>query len=331
MNRNSKNAVTDNKTNNNGGIIMNNTMTMDVFASKIKEAVNGILGNGYEVKVQDVTKNNDTHLTGLMIKVAEDPVAPTIYLEQYLEDYRTGNSDIESISKQIVSVYERSAGKVTFDVSSVTDYSACKDRICFKLINAIKNEQLLSEAPHVIFQDLAIIFFIYLGKESALGSASITIKNHLMDLWNISTETLFDIAKTNTQRMFSARVRPMSSVVFGLMNMEADAEKNFYDMESGATGLNSIYVCGNENEFWGAGAILYDGLLKGIAEDSGADHLYIIPSSIHESLLIPFDVMEVSALKNMVKEVNSTVVAPEEILSNNVYIYHADTDSIEIA
>ncbi len=149
------NNVTNN-TNNYGGIIM----TMDVFATAIKKTVEGILGNGHEVKVQEVIKNNNTHLTGLMVKTANDPVAPTIYLEQFLEEYREGQTDIEGVSRQIVSIYERSIGKVSFDVSSVTDFSDSKEKICYKLINAERNEQLLSDVPHVLINDLAMIFFI---------------------------------------------------------------------------------------------------------------------------------------------------------------------------
>ena len=43
------------------------------------------------------------------------------------------------------------------------------------------------------------------------------------------------------------------------------------------------------------------------------------------------DQMEVEALRSMVREVNATQVAPEEVLSDNVYIYRREDDKISLA
>ena len=50
----------------------------------------------------------------------------------------------------------------------------------------------------------------------------------------------------------------------------------------------------------------------------------MLPSSIHETLIIPKDAgMEFKELEQMVQEVNQTQVAPEERLSDHVYEYDA--------
>ena len=58
----------------------------------------------------------------------------------------------------------------------------------------------------------------------------------------------------------------------------------------------------------------------------------MIPSSIHEILLVP-DNGEVQAegLKEMVQEVNATEVSPEEKLSDNVYHYDSKEHIFELA
>ncbi len=79
----SMNAAANNNNNSiNGGIAMMNATinSMDVFAATVKEAVEASLGEGYEVNIHEVLKNNSTHLTGLTIKTEESNVAPTIYL-----------------------------------------------------------------------------------------------------------------------------------------------------------------------------------------------------------------------------------------------------------
>ena len=68
-----------------------------------------------------------------------------------------------------------------------------------------------------------------------------------------------------------------------------------------------------------------------IAEQVGSSY-YILPSSIHETLVVPFsDGMNVEDLKNMVHEVNSTQLSADEILSDSVYIYDYDKHRIVAA
>ena len=58
-----------------------------------------------------------------------------------------------------------------------------------------------------------------------------------------------------------------------------------------------------------------------------------IRSSIHECLIINAEdePKNTEELREMVKEVNETVVSDQDILSNNVYIYNRTTDKITIA
>ena len=58
----------------------------------------------------------------------------------------------------------------------------------------------------------------------------------------------------------------------------------------------------------------------------------VIPSSVHETLLLHTKENEdVESLKDMVKQVNSTDVPNEDVLSDNVYHYNANTGLLEIA
>ena len=57
-------------------------------------------------------------------------------------------------------------------------------------------------------------------------------------------------------------------------------------------------------------------------EKHHAERLIIIPSSTHEVLLIPCDPeTDVLSFNEMVQEVNATQLMPEEVLSDNAYIY----------
>lgn len=330
----SMNAAANNNNNSiNGGITMNTTInSMDMFAQVIKEAVEASLGDGYEVSINDVLKNNDTHLTGLTIRANESNISPTIYLEGSFERYQAGEAAIPVIVSEILSVYESHKTTMSFDASLVTDFSACKERICYKLVNADRNRELLTDAPHIIVcDDLAVLFYILVSNDGE-GTATITVRNNMTDLWGVDEDELFKIALLNTQRLFRGSVMSMASVMMDLLSDRMDDEysSEFFDMVV-SEDVVPMYVCSNSQKVNGAGVILYKDLLKQFAEKTGSD-FYILPSSIHETLLVPVsDQMEVEALRSMVREVNATQVAPEEVLSDNVYIYRREDDKISLA
>ncbi len=329
------NNASANNNSNNGGIVMMNKAinTMDVFAATIKGAVEASLGDGYEVSIHEVLKNNDTRLTGLTIRTEESNVAPTIYLEGMFERYKAGDAAVPVIVSEIISVYESHKVTMPFDASMVTDFSACQSKVCFKLVNADRNKELLADAPHMIVcDDLAVIFYILVSNDGE-GTATITVRRNLFDLWEVSEEELFKIALVNTQRLFRGSVMSMASVMMELLSDRMDEEnaKEFYDMVVSDEDMVPMYVCTNTQKINGAGVLLYKDLLKEFAERVGTD-FYILPSSIHETLLGPVsDQMEVEYLRSMVREVNATQVAPEEVLSDNVYVYRKDDDEIALA
>ena len=73
----------------------------------------------------------------------------------------------------------------------------------------------------------------------------------------------------------------------------------------------------------GAAAILIPEVQKRLHYLLGST-FYVLPSSIHEVICICTDIIDVETLREMVYEINRTQVAPEERLSDNVYICTAD-------
>lgn len=91
-----------------------------------------------------------------------------------------------------------------------------------------------------------------------------------------------------------------------------------------------MYVITNRARTNGAGAILYPELLKDFATAIHKD-LFILPSSVHECILLPvFGDENIDELKSMVKDINETQVAPEEVLSDSVYYYSMEKQCIEL-
>lgn len=85
---------------------------------------------------------------------------------------------------------------------------------------------------------------------------------------------------------------------------------------------DTMFVLTNDTKVNGAAAILNDDTRQEIADKVG--DFYVLPSSIHETLIIPKDAgMELRDLEQMVQEVNQTQVAPQERLLDHVYEYDA--------
>ena len=305
-------------------------ITVEAFAGTVKTAMEAHYGDEYRITIQSVNKNNGLVLTGITILRKDCNIAPTIYLNQAFEQYQEGRT-LESICREFIRVYEEHKVETDFDVSCVTDFSKVQSRICYKLINAEKNEVLLTEAPHILLEDLAVIFYILVSSD-AEGTGTITIRNNMLELWNVNADTLYELALANTQRLFRGTVQSMANVMMDILSKQMDEESamEFFDMMVGEEDVIPMYVCTNTMKLNGAGVILYNGLLQEFADRVGSD-VFILPSSIHETLLIPANAdMDAEYLRDMVRTVNRTEVAPDEILSDSVYRYNRLTDRVEL-
>ena len=82
-----------------------------------------------------------------------------------------------------------------------------------------------------------------------------------------------------------------------------------------------MYVLTNSTGSLGAAALFYPDVKEKAAELMGSDY-YILPSSVHEVILVPDNPsIDAKDLCKMVKEANRTVVEEKDILSDNVYHY----------
>lgn len=87
----------------------------------------------------------------------------------------------------------------------------------------------------------------------------------------------------------------------------------------------------NRHNFKGSGCLLFTDIFETLSKVSDGD-MYIIPSSIHEVLVMYADPdVEPADVRRMIKDTNDTIVKEEERLSYNVYRYNRDANEIQIA
>lgn len=213
------------------------------------------------------------------------------------------------------------------DLSFFTDYEKVKDKVCYRLINQQKNADLLREIPSLPFLDLAICFF-YPFEHSEIGSGSILIKNDHLERWEVSVRNLWRDANNNTRRLYPQQCCPMEEM---LLEMAGKSRGQWDALPEGpiASGELPMKILTNHQRIFGAAVILYDNYLERLAEKWECS-FYVLPSSIHEVIIFPkLEADEGETLQKIVEEVNATVLDPQEILSNNVYLYDRERKKIE--
>ena len=272
---------------------------------------------GATLKIQTITKNNGTHYDGLIILQPGSNIAPTIYLTPYYHRYLDG-VPLEDIYNDILTTYERHLPEADFDIEMFTNFNRARSRIVMRLISKEYNQALLADIPHIDYHDLAIVFYCLVYAD-ADNQGSILIHNSHMNMWNTCIDDLYQLAQYNTPKLLPYKFIPMAEL------LKTHPLAHLLDLEE-----IPMYILTNIYKTNGASALLYDGLLAQIA-DQFEQNFIILPSSIHELILIPVDACNTNELEyytQVVHEVNETQLADDEVLSNHAYFYRRSTKEL---
>lgn len=285
------------------------------FVEYIKMNAGYIAGEGGNITINHVIKNNGCEMDGLVIMEKGKDIAPTIYLDSFYELYTNGEN-IKNIIRQIELIYEQNKNNVTFDVNILKYFDTIKDKIVYKVVNYRSNEKLLEQVPHKRILDLAVVFYCLLDNEYGRSATALIYNNNLKN-WNVTIDDVYKAALKNTPDLLHSKISSMAAL-FEKCGVNVDGEE--VDLKDYVP--SDMYVLTNESKLNGAACILYENVLYDFAQKLGAD-LYILPSSVHEVILLPkLSMFEKDELVNMVKEVNTEGVAADEVLSDHVYEYN---------
>ncbi len=296
-------------------------MNYNQFLEEVKIAIQKKLGSEYDISIQKVTKNNGMVLDGLIIRKADKNFAPTIYLNYYFLNFTQGIS-LPEILKGIITAYKETMDIALGDMKELLDFNNLKNKIVYKLIQKEKNQELLKEVPSFEFLDLAMVFYLILD-ENKEGQMTALIHNSHIQMWGVTKEEIYQLAKENTPALLPPEIKTMKEIMHDMLNELYDemcmdeALENLLDIDS----ERPMYVLSNKRQINGAGCILYDDCLKEFAISQGSD-IIILPSSVNEVILVPDKGnLNYGELQNMVGQINESEVAEEEVLSDHIYKY----------
>lgn len=296
-------------------------MNFEMFTEKVVEEVSKELST-LEVKKSEVTKNNGMKLRSITITSDESNVSPIIYLEGFFRDYQEGRS-MKDITEGIIKLYRESAVNTSWDVSVFTNYSSARSLLRPRLINSEKNKELLADVPHREILDLSLIYSVELSGDFD-GVGTIIVRNEHMKLWDVDEQTLYEEVLKNMEEYDEGSLRTMKDVLLEMIGCDME----MLDSEISIP----MYVLTNRSKLYGASQLINKSMLAMAAKTIGSD-LIILPSSVHELLILPVadNMTEMDHMTSMVREVNDSEVAMNEILSYHVYRYDSVTGEVSIA
>lgn len=327
-------------------------MQYDHFINYVRNTFEQMMGPEVPVRIQPVLKNNNVHLDALTILPRGQDITPSIYLNDYYRQYEEG-TPLNTIIQEIRDIYESSRCAFHVDTETILNFSCARSLVAYKLINYEANRKLLETIPHVRYLDLAIIFYLLLDSDT-MGDATAIITNEHLALWKTDTDTLYELAAHNTPILLEINFMSLENLMRALIIEDLKQEAALYkeqeqisdegmlsdqtlemmadDILNQYTGEEEhveMFVLTNSSRCNGAAALLYKNSLNDIADKIGGS-FYILPSSIHEVILLPDnDNLEPANLADMVKEINEHDVAATEKLSDTIYYY--DTESCKIS
>ena len=108
---------------------------------------------------------------------------------------------------------------------------------------------------------------------------------------------LYTFATKNTQKLYALSIMSLTDIVSKIDNQSQEDVSNTPE---------TIFVLTNFKKHFGTSCILYPDVLKNFCIEKNMDGVYMIPSSVHEFLLLVMDKEYVNCgyVKQMIKEAN---------------------------
>ena len=180
-------------------------ISFETFKKKVVVEMEQRVGEG-KVFLESITKNNDTKITGLMIREDDHNTSPIIYLENFYADLH--KKTLTEIVEDIWELYQDKKLPSNIELSTFFHWEDDRNRIVMKVVNYEYNEALLKTIPHNRFLDLAIVYY-YIYDMNEDYEATIMITNAHMHMWSVDLRELKEVAYENYRKFYEPCVKAL--------------------------------------------------------------------------------------------------------------------------
>lgn len=273
---------------------------------------------GYEVSVGEVVKETGNKL-GITVRKEGANIAPTFYVDNLYEDWRRGRNTINEAFTRFADILDDMVALATQNsipenvISDITNWDNVAPRV--RLCAASKNatSEFKAGIPFIPIADLAIYFRVTLDDDTENVKSFVVNQRHL-SAWGKTITDLLEQGKKNALNDYK------------LFNMADIPEVPQFP------GMPTMLVLTNRAKVRGAGLIACDKVLDKICNNYHTAKLLIIPSSIHELIVLPQyeELGDAQRFVDLIRMVNSTEVDVEEQLSDVPYIYDFSSKEVTV-
>ena len=291
------------------------------FVEDLKERLEAG-GEKFSVDLNAVQKMNQNY-EAVTVKPEDAIIGVNLNMTEIYERYDRGMS-YDTLVSEVAEKADRALhDRPDFNLEALQDYDQMKEKLSMEVVSAERNADLLEKVPHKNMEDMAVVYRFVLDTDSE-GRGSILVTNQLMDNYGITAEQLHADALQYAPVMRPAVIQTMAETLLEMMGPEA---KDMIPVLPD----DPLFVATVPDKIQGAGVLAYQDFMEQAAERVGGD-FFILPSSIHEILLVRDDgTFNINHLEDMVKQVNETEVAPEDLLTDSVYHYDSKEKIFELA
>lgn len=295
-------------------------MSYELFKKVVEEhGVNYLKGKYPDAKalVEKCYRINETKESICFVGDSMPNLRPVMYLDKLYADYKAGKPleyILEGVGNVLNAAFYQNSNA---DIKTVAEqeFVNCmkKEDVTFFFVNTKQNKEYLSDKPHREFLDLSMVYHICLELDDGIGSLPLTYKH--LSLMKVTEQELFDCVVDNMKRKDKPEIFYLSS---------------FPGVPKEIAKALPIGILSNRSKHRGAASIFVEDVLNEHATNIGSN-FYILPMDIHEVMLVPEHMLNLSDLENMLYTQNGLSIPIGERLSNNIYYYDRRERKVSIA
>lgn len=220
-------------------------------------------------------------------------------------------------------------------ISEIFDYEKVRDKILCRCVSSEKSRKLPEDVVCTSCLDFGVICCVFEETEKK-GRVWIPVSWEMMAAWGISLEQLLEDSRENTAKKYRYIFRDLSAVTEAIswdtqhfLDDPAGLIESVPELSAPSENLR-VFTLINQEMHNGSVILLFPDLLAPFAEQAEAD-LIILPSSVNELICIAgTGDLDYGRLREIVRSVNLVCVTEDEKLSDNIYIYSREKNSLEV-
>lgn len=305
-------------------------MDYQEFINAIKYVVQKSASESYPsatISINDIPLNNGSVETTLCFTPAENCLTQQLNLEPMYQDYCNHQSmecTLAVIAQFVINAMKK---PVVFNSEEVSDFQQAQDKVLLRVVNKDSNQEQLQFIPYREVENTDLIATYRIGVSVGGAEDSILVNNAMLDNWGVGEVDLYEKALKNTQQRHPFQMQSVENFIKAMI-LDTPVKLNQIPTQIEPY---TPYILSNERRYNGAACLLYPGLLKEIGKAFDCN-FFILPRSIHELILVKdTGEMSESELQRMTRAVDATLVIPEERLSDRVFSYNYQENSLSTA